>query len=57
MKHVSSCLSVLVLSTLLFPFSIRGQTAEPTTGKVGTGVSGTSAPGGLSTINVDNYGA
>jgi len=57
MKHVSTCLSVFVLSTLLLPCSIRGQTAEPATGKVGTGVSATSAPGGLSTINVVHYGA
>ncbi|MGF7180077.1 glycosyl hydrolase family 28-related protein [Tunturiibacter psychrotolerans] len=57
MKHVSTCLSVLVLSTLLFPGSIRGQTSQPTTGKGGTGVSATSAPGGLSTISVANYGA
>jgi len=57
MKHVSTCLSVFVLSTLLLPCSIRGQTSQPTTGKGGTGVSATSAPGGLSTISVANYGA
>jgi hypothetical protein len=57
MKHVLSCLSVLVLSTLLFPSSIRAQTAEPTTGKREHGVSTTVPAVGISAISVADYGA
>jgi hypothetical protein len=57
MKHLLSCLSVLVLSTILSSSSIRAQTAEPATGNGEHGVSETIPPVGISAISVANYGA
>jgi hypothetical protein len=57
MKHISSCLSVLVFSTMLALSSIRAQTPEPATGNGGPGVSAAVPPVGVSTISVANYGA
>jgi len=54
MKHISSCLTVLVLITMLSPSSIHAQT---TMGNGGPGVSAAISPVGLSMINVGNYGA
>jgi Pectate lyase superfamily protein len=56
MKHIPSCLSVLVLSTMLSPSSIHAQTTEPAVDGE-TGVSAPIAPVGPSAISVANYGA
>jgi hypothetical protein len=52
MKHVSSCLSVLVLSTMLSLSSVHAQTTESVIGNGGTGVSAAVAPVGQSAISV-----
>ena len=57
MKHVSSCLLVLMLSTPLCPSSIYAQIGEPTAGNGGTSVSTTIIPVRLSAISVADYGA
>jgi Pectate lyase superfamily protein len=56
MKHVSSCWSILVLSTLLFPCSILGQTTAAT-GNGGIGAFSTIPTAGQSAISVVSYGA
>src|ERR1700722_16813185 len=56
MKRVSSCWSLLLLSTLLVPRSIPGQTTAAT-GNGGAGVTEPISPVGQSVISVANYGA
>jgi hypothetical protein len=57
MKHISSCLPVLVLSTMLFPSSIHAQTTASSAGDGGTNPSAGMAHPGLPAISVVNYGA
>jgi Pectate lyase superfamily protein len=57
MKHISSCRSVLVLSTMLSLSSMHAQTTEPAIGNGGPGLSAAIPPAGPSAISVASYGA
>jgi Pectate lyase superfamily protein len=57
MKHISSYLPVLVLSTMLSTSSFHAQTTEPAIGNGGPGVSAALPAVGLPAISVANYGA
>jgi hypothetical protein len=57
LKHTLSYFPVLVLSTMLYPFSLHAQAPEPPIGNGGPGVSAAIPPVGLSAISVPNYGA
>ena len=57
MKHISSYLSVLMLSTVLFPSSIYAQATESAVGNGGPGVAAAVPAVGLPAISVVNYGA
>jgi hypothetical protein len=57
MKHISSCLSVLVLSAMLSPSFLHAQTTDSAISNGGPAVSAAIPPVGLSAISVANYGA
>lgn len=57
MKHISSCLSILVLSAVLSSFSMYAQATEQATGTRGDGISAAIPSGEAGAINVVSYGA